>query len=167
MKYLGKLFAALLLAGGLSGGAVQASPSCPPLPEEEADEPRPQLVERRRPERPHWDNRYHGDRRRHRPPYHYAPPPPPPPPYPGAPYGFGPYPYAPNYPFGYDPRRPLPNYPFGYDPRRPAPRYDDYDPYGRRPPHWSNDRRNWKPHRRPVPPPPPPPPAWPGFNGWI
>ena len=79
MKYLGKLFAALLLAGGLSGGAVQASPSCPPLPEEQADEPRPQLVERRRPERPHWDNRYHGDRRRHRPPYHYAPPPPPPP----------------------------------------------------------------------------------------
>lgn len=163
MNYLGKMLAALLLAGGLSGGAVQAAPSCRPLLADQEDGVRSQLVERRRPERPHWDNRYHGDRRRPRPPYHYAPPPPPPPPYPGAPYGYGPPPYVPNYPFGYDPRRPLPNYPFGYDPR-PRPRFDGYDGYER--PH----RRNWKPYRhpRPVPsPPPPPPPAWPGFNGWI
>ena len=164
MNHLGKLLAALLLAGGLSGGAVQAAPSSHALPAGPADDERPQLVERRRPERPHWDNRYHGDRRRPRPPYHYAPPPPPPPPYPGAPYGYGPYPYAPNYPFGYDPRRPQPNYPFGYDPR-PRPRFGGYDGYER------PDRRNWKPHRRqplpPPPPPPPPPPAWPGFNGWI
>lgn len=157
MNHLGKLLAALLLAGGLSGGAVQASPAdLLPLPDRE-DSHRPLLVERMRPERPHWNNRYHGDRRRPRPPYSYGPPPPPP-------YGYGPYPYAPGYPFGYDPRRPLPNYPFGYDPRRSAPRYDDYDPYDRRPPYWGNDRRNWKPHRRPAVPPPPPPP---GFNGWI
>ena len=130
MNYLGKMLAALLLAGGLSGGAVQAAPSCRPLLADQEDGVRSQLVERRRPERPHWDNRYHGDRRRPRPPYHYAPPPPPPPPYPGAPYGYGPPSYVPNYPFGYDPRRPLPNYPFGYDPRS-RPFFDGYAEYER------------------------------------
>lgn len=104
---------------------------------------RPLLVERIRPERPHWDNHYGGDRRRPawnhrrdhrrhaRPPYGYAPPPPPPPYY-GAPYGYGRPPQMPGYPFGYDPRHPRPDYPFGYDPRGRAPRYDSpYQDYPR------------------------------------
>lgn len=163
MNHLGKLLAALLLAGSLSGGAVQASPADRTLTPEQTENGRLLLVERHRPDRPHWDNRYRGDRRRPRPPYQYGTPPPP---Y-GSPYGYG-APYTPP-PFGYDPRRPLPNYPYGYDPRRSAPRHDGYDAYDRYPPFWGGDRRIWKRHRPvpPPPPPPPPPPAWPGFNGWI
>lgn len=160
MNSLGKLLAVLLLVGGLFGASAQASPHKLALTPAQADDDSPQLVERRRPGRPHWNNRYHGDRRRPRPPYQYGTPPPP---Y-GSPYGYG-APYAPP-PFGYDPRRPLPNYPYGYDPRRSAPRYDDYDAYDRRPPAWGDDRGFWK-QRRPHRPAPPPPPAWPGFNGWI
>lgn len=163
MNHLGKLLAALLLVGGLFATAAEASPASLSYWAGPATGDRPLLVERHRPERPHWDNRYRGDRRRPRPPHQYGTPPRP---YPGSPYGYGPAPYAPGNPFGYDPRRPLPNYPYGYDPRRSAPRYDDYDAYDRRSPYWDNDRRFWKRHR-PVPPPPPPPPAWPGFNGWI
>lgn len=164
MNHLGKLLAALLLAGGLSCGAVQASPADLSRTPGQTGDDRPLLVERQRPERPHWDNRYRGDRRRPRPPYQYGTPPPP---YPVPPYGYG-APYTPP-PFGYDPRRPRPTYPYGYDPRRSAPRYDDDDAYDRWAPFRDGDRRIWKRHRsyRPAPPPPPPPPAWPGFNGWI
>lgn len=133
MRHMGLLLVALLCCGGLHHSEARASAADMARPIPSSGE-RPLLVERIRPERPHWDNHYGGDRRRPywnhrrdyrrhpRPPYGYAPPPPSP--YYGAPYGYVPVPPAPGYPFGYDPRNPRPDYPFGYDPRGRAPRHD-------------------------------------------
>ena len=155
MLHPGKLLAGLLLCGGLSGLTAQAAPVREAIlcPDGEA---RPLLVERTRPERPHWDNRYGGDRRRPywdrpedrrrpvRPPYAQ----PPQRPYPG-PYGYQPPPSMPGYPFGYDPRNPQPDYPFGYDPRRRAPHHEYYDSWDD--PRDDGHHRGWRKrghHRR-------------------
>lgn len=88
MRHPAVLFVALLCWGFLFSAAAS------PASAEAAGSAfvrgeRPLLIERIRPERPHWDNHYGGDRRRPawdqrrdrrhhaRPPYGYAPPPPP------------------------------------------------------------------------------------------
>ncbi|HJA78803.1 MAG TPA: hypothetical protein H9784_04420 [Candidatus Desulfovibrio intestinavium] len=168
MLHPGKLLAGLLLCGGLSGLTAQAAPVREAIlcPDGEA---RPLLVERTRPERPHWDNRYGGDRRRPywdrpedrrrpvRPPYAQPPQRPypgpygyqPPPSMPGYPFGYDPRPPRQAYPFGYDPRNPQPDYPFGYDPRRRAPHHEYYDSWDD--PRDDGHHRGWRKrghHRR-------------------